>query len=192
MTRPGDEARSGEVPLTDEARAALSFQTYREGPRIEGVETRTLRKHRSENGWFAELLRLNEDGAAAFSTSGDPWPVRQVSASQADPDRINAFHIHPLRPQNELWTVLAGTLLVWLVDCREGSPTAGLRQRILLSHEAPVQLHIPAGVAHGYRAGPRGALLVYAMDRQFDREHPNEGRLPWDHFGAELWEEDRG
>jgi dTDP-4-dehydrorhamnose 3,5-epimerase len=30
------------------------------------------------------------------------------------------------------------------------------------------------------------------MNGQFDPADPNEGRLPWDHFGAELWEPDRG
>jgi dTDP-4-dehydrorhamnose 3,5-epimerase len=33
---------------------------------------------------------------------------------------------------------------------------------------------------------------VYGMNQQFDQASPNEGRLPWDHFGAELWGEDRG
>lgn len=119
-------------------------------------------------------------------------PIRQLSASHAAPGRINAFHIHPRCGQNELWTVLQGQLLVWLVDCRADSATAGVRQRVLLNAEEPAQLYIPAGVAHGYRAGADGALLVYAMDQQFDPADPDEGRLPWDHFGAGLWEEDRG
>ena len=62
----------------------------------------------------------------------------------------------------------------------------------MLSGEQPALLHIPAGVAHGYRAGSDGALLAYALNRQFDADDPNEGRLPWDHFGRELWEDDRG
>jgi dTDP-4-dehydrorhamnose 3,5-epimerase len=53
-------------------------------------------------------------------------------------------------------------------------------------------LHIPSGVAHGYQAGTEGALLVYAMNSQFSLQDSNEGRLPWDYFGSELWEEDRG
>lgn len=150
-----------------------------------------LRKHRAENGWFAELFRLS-GGAVEGTPEGAEFPLRQLSASHAAPGRINAFHVHPRRGQNELWTVLQGQLLVWLVDCRAGSPTAGVRQRVLLSGEEPARLFIPAGVAHGYRAGPAGALLVYAMDRQFDAADPDEGRLPWDHFGAGLWEEDRG
>jgi dTDP-4-dehydrorhamnose 3,5-epimerase len=30
------------------------------------------------------------------------------------------------------------------------------------------------------------------MNSQFDVQDPNEGRLAWDFFGAELWEDDRG
>jgi dTDP-4-dehydrorhamnose 3,5-epimerase len=33
---------------------------------------------------------------------------------------------------------------------------------------------------------------VYAMDQQFNLADPNEGRLPWDFFGADLWNENRG
>lgn len=192
MTDDHGSADSGDlaVPLVDGARAALIFQSYERAPAIEGVSSRPVRKHRAENGWFAELLRL--DGGAVEGLPGAPMEVRQLSASHATAGRINAFHIHPRRGQNELWTVLHGQLLVWLVDCRAGSATAGVRQRVVLSGEEPAQLYIPAGVAHGYRAGPEGALLVYAMDRQFDAEAPDEGRLPWDHFGAGLWEEDRG
>ncbi|HEX8275566.1 MAG TPA: dTDP-4-dehydrorhamnose 3,5-epimerase family protein [Longimicrobiaceae bacterium] len=192
MTDDRNGTASGDlaVPLVDEAREALAFQSYERAPTIEGVFARPVRKHRAENGWFAELLRLG--GGTVEGLSGAPMEVRQLSASYAVAGRINAFHIHPRRGQNELWTVLQGQLLVWLVDCRAGSATAGVRQRVVLSGEEPAQLYIPAGVAHGYRAGPEGALLVYAMDRQFDLEAPDEGRLAWDHFGAGLWEEDRG
>lgn len=184
-----DSAREPVVPLVAEVRELVTYQSYQRAPQVAGAWTRPLRKHRAENGWFAELLRLS-DGAVAGTP--DPVVVRQLSASYAAPGRVNAFHIHPKRGQNELWTVLQGQLMVWLVDCRADSETRGVRQRVVLSGEEPVQLYIPAGVAHGYRAGEGGALLVYAMDQQFDLADPDEGRLPWDHFGPELWEEDRG
>ena len=189
MTRdPGVGPEPG-VPLAAEVRELVTYQSYARAPQIAGVWARPVRKHRAENGWFAELLRLSDgdvDGADA------PMVVRQLSASHAAPGRINAFHIHPRRGQNELWTVLQGQLMVWLVDCRADSETRGVRQRVVLSGEEPQQLYIPAGVAHGYRSGGEGALLVYAMDQQFDPADPDEGRLPWNHFGADLWEEDRG
>lgn len=187
---PASQASRYAVALTEDALGALSFQEYAPGPRIDGVWARPVRKYRAENGWFAECVRLT--GGSVESLPAGEMELRQLSVSFAAAGRINAFHIHPRVPQNELWTVLQGQLTVWLVDCREGSPSEGTRQKVVLSGEEPAQLFIPAGVAHGYRAGRDGALLLYAMDQQFDAGEPNEGRLPWDHFGADLWEEDRG
>lgn len=136
-----------------------------------------------------EYLRL---GGGQVEGLAATFEARQISVSWAVPGRINAFHIHPKRPQDEVWCVLEGSLLVWLVDLREGSPTKGHRRSFLLSGEAPALLYIPTGVAHGYRAGHQGALLLYAMNDQFNPADPNEGRLPWDFFGADLWADDRG
>ena len=176
------------VPLSAEVEKLLTFQSYASPPGIEGAWHKPLKKHRSENGWFMEHLRVTEGAVEEL----DSYLLRQVSVSGAAPGRINAFHIHPKAGQNELWTVVQGQLLVWLVDCRAGSPTEDVRRPFVLSGEEPGLLHIPAGVAHGYKSGPEGAILLYVMDRQFDLQDPDEGRLPWDAFGAGLWAEDRG
>ena len=34
--------------------------------------------------------------------------------------------------------------------------------------------------------------MKYIMERQFDPQGLDEGCLPWESFGAGLWEEDRG
>ena len=175
--------------LSDRAQQALTFQDYPAAPVLEGVWTQALKKRRSDNGFFMEYARFTGGSAEGLPI---PFEVRQLSVSRAEPGRVNAFHIHPNQPQNELWTVVEGQLKVWLIDLRAGSATEGHRRAFILSGEEPAQLHIPAGVAHGYQAGPTGALLLYAMDQQFNPEKPNEGRLPWDFFGAELWAEDRG
>ena len=177
------------IELAPEYASRLSFESYPAAPHIEGVWVQNLRKNRGENGAFMELLRLGTEGV-----QGLPGPLlpQQISVSWAAPGRINAFHIHVREEQNELWCVLQGQLLVWLLDCRAASPTLGARRRLILSGEQPALLHIPSGVAHGYRAAAEGATLLYAMDAQFDLARPNEGRLPWDHLGAELWEGDRG
>lgn len=187
---PGRGVKSARaVPLSRDVQAGLWFQSYPPTPRIEGVELAPLKKHRADNGWFLEYLRITE--GAAEGVSGR-FTVRQISVSSAVPGRINAFHIHPRRGQRELWTVVHGQLSVWLVDCREGSPTTGVKRNVILTGEEPALLVIPPGVAHGYKAGDKGALLLYAMDQQFDPGDPDEGRLPWDYFGRDLWEEDRG
>jgi dTDP-4-dehydrorhamnose 3,5-epimerase len=34
--------------------------------------------------------------------------------------------------------------------------------------------------------------MLYATTEQFDPQHPDENRLPWDYFGKELWEMTKG
>lgn len=165
----------------------IYYQTYDAQEEIEGVSIYPLKKHRSLEGAFMELMRINE----GFAQHAD-LAIRQLSISWAVPGRLNAFHVHPKIIQNELWCVIQGSLMIWLVDIREDSPTWGVKARYFLSGEDPQLLYIPFGVAHGYKAGADGAILVYAMDSQFDPDNPNEGRLPWDFFGADIWEEDRG
>jgi len=177
------------IELAPEYANILKFEAYPAAPQIEGVWVHALKKNRSENGAFMEYARLGEEGMQGLPGSLTP---RQISVSWAAPKRINAFHIHVKNIQNEIWCVLSGQLMIWLVDCRAGSPTLGMKRKLVFSGEQPMMVYIPSGVAHGYQAGENGATLLYAMDAQFDISDPNEGRLPWDQFGADLWAEDMG
>jgi dTDP-4-dehydrorhamnose 3,5-epimerase len=177
------------IKLAPEYSQKLKFETYPTAAQIDGVWLHSLKKNRSENGAFMEYLRLDQNGVQGLP--GELVP-RQISVSWATPKRINAFHIHVKEEQNEIWCVLQGQLMIWLVDCRDSSPTLGVRRKLVFSGEQPMMVHIPSGVAHGYQAGVQGAILLYAMDAQFDMSDPNEGRLPWNHFGDDLWAEDMG
>ena len=180
---------SYDIRLSADITPKVTFQRYDLQPQIEGAFYQPLKKHRALEGWFMEHLRLTAGKVEGLAVA---FEARQLSFSRAIPGRINAFHIHPKGIQDELWCVVEGMLMVWLVDCREGSPSERAKRRYVLSGGEPGMLFIPSGVAHGYKAGPRGALLAYAMNSQFNIQDPNEGRLPWDYFGRELWEEDRG
>jgi dTDP-4-dehydrorhamnose 3,5-epimerase len=177
------------IPLAADVVQTLTSEVYPAAAAIEGVWLQALAKHRSDNGAFMEYLRLGDQGTEGLPGRLTP---RQISVSWAAPRRVNAFHIHARQIQNELWCVLHGQLTVWLVDCRADSQTAGVQRKVILSGEQPTLLHVPSGVAHGYQAAEQGATLLYSMDAQFDPTDPNEGRLPWDFFGAALWAEDRG
>ncbi len=56
-------------------------------------------------------------------------------------------------------------------------------------------VRIPPGVAHGVRnlAAAHGRI-IYFTDLHFspDPDACDEGRLPWDYLGAEVWEAGRG
>lgn len=177
------------IRLENQIAQDLTFESYPTAPQIEGVWVHALRKIRSENGAFMEYLRLDDAGVQQLPGQLQP---RQISVSWAAPRRVNAFHIHVKEEQNELWTVISGQLVIWLVDCRANSATFGVKRKLVLSGEQPMVVHIPSGVAHGYQASEQGATLIYTMDAQFNLANPNEGRLPWNYFGADLWDEDRG
>ncbi|ULH15303.1 dTDP-4-dehydrorhamnose 3,5-epimerase family protein [Deinococcus sp. KNUC1210] len=177
------------IQLAPEYADILKFEAYPAAPQIEGVWFHALKKNRSENGAFMEYLRIGEEGVQGLPGTLVP---RQISVSWAAPKRVNAFHIHVKEEQNEIWCVIGGQLMIWLVDCRAGSPTLGVKRKLVFSGEQPMMVYIPSGVAHGYQAGEQGATLIYSMDAQFNIADPNEGRLPWNHFGDDLWAEDMG
>ena len=52
-------------------------------------------------------------------------------------------------------------------------------------------VRVPPGVAHGCRnVGTTRARIIYFTDLQFsaDPAETDEGRLPWDFIGADVWE----
>jgi dTDP-4-dehydrorhamnose 3,5-epimerase len=177
------------IDITDDAAAAMTVQQYGGQPQIDGVFYHPLKKHRSLESDFMEYMRISGGTLDNFPYKFEP---RQISFATAAPGRINAFHLHPKEMQDEIWCVINGRLKAWLVDIRKDSPTAGVKSQFILNIEEPGFLFIPTGVAHGFQAGREGATLLYAMNSQFNFDDPNEGRLPWDFFGANLWETDRG
>jgi dTDP-4-dehydrorhamnose 3,5-epimerase len=86
-------------------------------------------------------------------------------------------------------------MLVVLIDVRQGSPTEGARLRLMLGDGASRLLRIPPGVAHGVRnLGTAVGRIIYFTDLHFSAEPSacDEGRLPWDFAGPEVWEVTRG
>jgi dTDP-4-dehydrorhamnose 3,5-epimerase len=86
-------------------------------------------------------------------------------------------------------------LLLVLHDCREGSATEGQTMRFVLGDGKDRLVRIPPGVAHGARnIGTAVGRIIYMVDVMFsvDENECDEGRLPWDYLGADIWEITRG
>ena len=63
--------------------------------------------------------------------------------------------------------------------------------RMMLGDTRTALVRIPPGVAHGCRnVGTSPSRVFYFTDRLFDPdpERCDEGRLPWDYLGPEVWE----
>ncbi len=174
------------MKLTPEAQDRYHKQDYARRGRIEGVELIELRRFNDDGGSMTELARL---GAGRIEGL-DGFEVAQINYSTVEPGVIKAFHLH-LR-QTDIWYVPPeDRVLLVLVDQRQDSATRGQRMRLVLGDGNSRLVRVPPGVAHGCRnISGRTARILYLTDVHFssDPEQCDEGRLPWDMFGAELWD----
>ena len=86
-------------------------------------------------------------------------------------------------------------MLLVLLDVRAESRTARVRCRMVLGDGTSRLVRIPPGVAHGVKnlSAARGRI-VYFVDTHFSPspDECDEGRLPWDFAGPEIWDVIRG
>lgn len=137
---------------------------------IEGATVRLLRINEDARGRLMEILR-NDD--PEFSKFG------QVYMTTARPGVVKAWHYHRLQEDN--FTVLSGSMRLVLYDNRETSPTRGNVMDIVVSEHRPAIVHIPRMVMHGFQAlPPRDAVVINTVSEPYNREQPDEYRLPPD------------
>lgn len=137
---------------------------------INDVFYKNLIRHSDDRGIFMEVLRDDENLLSRFG---------QASLSKSYPGVIKAFHYH--KRQDDLWFFPVGHAQVVLYDMREQSSTKGETNVFYLGEDNPGLLVIPKGVAHGYRVlGNTPAVIVYFTTESYQRENPDELRIPWD------------
>jgi dTDP-4-dehydrorhamnose 3,5-epimerase len=178
------------MDLTPAAKRAFQTQSYGPAPTIEGVEIIELKRFADDGGSMTELARLTGGAPQAFRD----FEVRQINYSEVEPGAIKAFHLH--QRQTDIWYVPpSDRMLVVLLDVRQGSKTEGTRMRLTLGAGGSRMVRIPPGVAHGVRnLSTTPGRIIYFTDVHFSPEPAicDEGRLPWDHAGAEIWHVVRG
>jgi dTDP-4-dehydrorhamnose 3,5-epimerase len=177
---------------SDKAKRQYQLQDYGPRPTIDGVEIVALTRFADDGGSMTELARLDGGQPQAAGLAG--FTVRQVNYSEVEPGAIKAFHLHAR--QTDVWYVPpSDRCLMILVDVRAGSRTEGVSNRFTLGAGASRLVRIPPGVAHGVRnLGTATARLIYFVDQQFSADPAtcDEGRLPWDYLGADIWDVVRG
>jgi dTDP-4-dehydrorhamnose 3,5-epimerase-like enzyme len=170
---------------------SLLRQTYEAARLPAGVVLITQRVWPDDaGGSFKEVVRL-KDGvveAPALREHGITLKPGQINVSVIAPGTRRFWHVHP--SQNELWTISYGQVNAGLVDCRENSPTFGMRAKVILTPQTGV--YIPAGVAHGYANESGGSVVLnYLPDKQFSAGEDTEewridpDQLPFDFVLAE-------
>lgn len=167
----------------------VTTQQYGKQSSIFGVERVALKLQTDDGGNFCEIARLEQGMQQGLAA---PFEVKQISFSVLLPGVVKAFHLH--YKQDDIWYVpFSHRLLVNLHDVREDSPTFDMHERLILGGGTNQLLRIPAGVAHGAKnAYSKPMFLFYGTSQQFSAEAPDEQRLPWDQFGADIWELAKG
>lgn len=168
--------------ISQELREKVSSQAY-QTTMIDGVKIFNLNEHITEDGSFTEIVRIQENGSLSLIPE---MKITQINRSVMLPSSVKAWHFH--YNQDEVWNVSSSShLLVGLWDIREQSATKHVSIKIPLTSTRLI--FIPRGVAHGAanRSGTNAEIL-YFVSNQYNKEQPDEQRLPWDSLGKEFWE----
>lgn len=174
--------------IDEKFRTRVYTQDYSPKQFIDGVQVIQLKHAVGEEGDFSELMRLNERGESELFPG---FHLTQINYSTQFPGSVKAWHMH-LR-QDEIWYVPEEAHLVaGLWDLRKDSKTRGMTNKIALGGSSHRMLYIPRGVAHGAaNFSKKLGIILYFVTEHFNKEKPDEHRIPWDAFGAEFWKPER-
>lgn len=139
---------------------------------IEGVIIVDVKSYGDERGYFMETYKKPD-----FVAGGIDVDFVQDNQSSSTKGVLRGLHFQINHPQSKLVRVVSGEVFDVAVDLREGSPTYGKWEGVVLSAENKRQFFIPRGFAHGFLVLSETAEFCYKCD---DIYHPNdEGGLMW-------------
>jgi len=155
---------------------------------IDGASIIDLPDFRTPANLFAELGRISKGGTIESSPE---IAVTQWSYSTFPPNSPKAWHLHGLRDgQWDCWAIVpypGMVLRVGLWDIRKSSLTSDAKFKIDFDDSGTRLVLIPPGVAHGVCAFEKQGILFYITTKMFDKQYPDEGRIPWDMEDKDFW-----
>ena len=139
---------------------------------IEGVKVVDVKLYGDARGGFMETYREEN-----FVAGGIDASFVQDNQSSSVQGVLRGLHFQIEHPQAKLVRVISGTVFDVAVDLREGSPTWGQWEGVILSAENRRQFFVPRGFAHGFLVLSETAEFCYKCD---DIYHPgDEGGIMW-------------
>jgi len=139
---------------------------------IEGVKVVDVKLYGDARGGFMETYREEN-----FVAGGIDASFVQDNQSSSVQGVLRGLHFQIEHPQAKLVRVISGTVFDVAVDLREGSPTWGQWEGVVLSAENRRQFFVPRGFAHGFLVLSETAEFCYKCD---DIYHPgDEGGIMW-------------
>lgn len=139
---------------------------------IEGVIVVDVKSYGDDRGYFMETYKKPD-----FVAGGIDVDFVQDNQSSSVKGVLRGLHFQIDHPQSKLVRVVFGEVFDVAVDLREGSPTYGKWEGVVLSAKNKRQFFIPRGFAHGFLVLSDMAEFCYKCD---DIYYPNdEGGLMW-------------
>ena len=143
---------------------------------IEGVQLIPLQVHADDRGYLVELVRKTDPFLRRF---GQVYLVGDFTRGI-----VRAFHKHEV-----LWDyffISHGSAKFVLVDDRPNSPTYKKIDVFVIGSRNPSLLVVPPGIFHGWMSLEDDTQMVSVASEVYNREKPDEVRIPPDSFG-DLW-----
>lgn len=131
------------------------------------------RLYSDERGHFFESYNQRD-----FERAGLEDAFVQDNQSRSHRGVLRGMHAQLDSPQGKLVRVVVGEILDVAVDIRPASPTFGRWEAVTLTAEAPRQLWIPAGFAHGFLTLAEPTEVLYKCTTFYDPA--DEIGIRWD------------
>ena len=150
---------------------------------IHDVSLKELHINADERGHLTEVWRSDWDFFA-----GEDRP-EMAYVSETYPGVIRAWHRHH-RGQIDHFVVPRGRAKVGIYDDRDGSPTKGELDTVVIGDGNMNAIRVPGDCWHGFKAiGPDPVLLLNFPTNLYEYDDPDEEHLPFDTDNIPLdWE----
>ena len=126
-----------------------------------------------ERGFFLETFQADRYANLA----GISLTFVQDNHSRSSKGVLRGLHFQKTKPQGKLVRVVRGEVYDVAVDIRQGSPTYGQWEAVILSEENKTQFWVPPGFAHGFVVLSESADFEYKCTDYYDPS--DEGSLLW-------------
>ncbi len=137
---------------------------------IEGAWVMEPQIHGDQRGAFLEWYRDD----AFVAATGHNLTLRQANCSVSARGTVRGIHFADVPPgQAKYVTCVAGSVLDVIVDIRQGSPTFGQWEGVVLDTIERRAVYLSEGLGHGFAALADGSTVVYLCSEGYEptREH---------------------
>jgi dTDP-4-dehydrorhamnose 3,5-epimerase len=145
---------------------------------IEGLVVIRLDKFEDERGLFYESFNLRKFHHLLDPTLHNTPEFVQDNISVSHKNVLRGLHFQTgEHAQGKLVQVLNGSVIDVAVDLREGSPTFGKHESVILSGGDNKLFWVPAGFAHGFKSMADNTHFHYKCTNYYNKE--SEGGIIW-------------